>query len=271
MADPAARILANYEGYDEDKRLSDPYGRLEERHTREVIARYLGPAPQVVCDVGGGTGPYAFWLAGLGHRVHLSDLVPRHIETALCRDTLGVLASAEVCDARATAYPAGLADLVVLNGPLYHLVEPGDRAAVLSEMRRILKPGGLLLAVFIGRFSGLSYALASGHIFDDDYFRLVRGELADGVRRNQDGRVRTFLEAKFHTPDEALAECRAAGWTVEQTVGLVGPSWMVPDLGAALDDPGRRERLMETSRLMEAHLDHAPKFALVCRPGLSRR
>ena len=117
-------ILEHYAEFDEDARLSGAFGEFECARTRELIARHLPAAPAEIIDVGGGTGAHAFWLAGRGHRVHLVDLVPRHIEVAAARQTVDApLASATVGDARRLAFPDGSADLIVLAGPLYHLIE----------------------------------------------------------------------------------------------------------------------------------------------------
>ena len=72
-------IIAHYNQYDEAERLKNDIGPLELVRTQELLARYLPPAPAVVLDVGGATGIYSRWLAGLGYQVHLVDIVPRHI------------------------------------------------------------------------------------------------------------------------------------------------------------------------------------------------
>ena len=44
-------------------------------------------------------------------------------------------------------------DLVLVMGPLYHLVEPSDRDRAIREALRVLAPGGLLFASFITRYA----------------------------------------------------------------------------------------------------------------------
>jgi SAM-dependent methyltransferase len=56
---------------------------LELVRTRELLERFLPPAPARVLDVGGGAGAYAAWLAARGYSVHLIDPVPLHVEQAL--------------------------------------------------------------------------------------------------------------------------------------------------------------------------------------------
>jgi hypothetical protein len=75
-------IIDYYSQVPEESRLAAGSSRLEFERTKELIARLLPSGPVQIADVGGGSGPYAFWLAGLGHSVHLVDATPRLIEEA---------------------------------------------------------------------------------------------------------------------------------------------------------------------------------------------
>lgn len=163
-------ILDHYAEFDEDTRLSGAFGEFECARTRELITRYVPATPAEIIDVGGGTGAYAFWLAGLGHRVHLVDLVPRHIEIAAAQQTMHVprLTSMTVGDARHLAFSDGSADLVVLAGPLYHLIEREERIRALQESHRVLRQGGVLLSVALNRYAGVIYGLTQGLVFEPD-------------------------------------------------------------------------------------------------------
>src|SRR4051812_15145877 len=91
-------ISTFYDARSEGERLERGIGRLEAVRTIELLARFLPPAPAVVCDVGGATGFYARWLTERGYSVHLIDIVPAHVETA--RRQRPALASVAVGDAR---------------------------------------------------------------------------------------------------------------------------------------------------------------------------
>ncbi|MVM34015.1 transposase [Spirosoma sp. HMF4905] len=154
-------------------RLKSPYGILEEEHTRRLISTYLQAAPMDIYDIGGGTGPYSAWLAEAGHHVYFSDIVPHHVELFKSRygsSKPGISIGVE--DARQLSYEDNVADLILLNGPLYHLIDRQDRLRVLTEAKRILKDTGLLLGFSISRFAGLIYALSSGEVFNNDYFEM---------------------------------------------------------------------------------------------------
>lgn len=73
-------IIENYNYFDEDNRLKSAYGILEEEHTRKLIAKHISAVPSDIYDIGAGTGRYSSWLAGLGHHIYFSDIVPKHVE-----------------------------------------------------------------------------------------------------------------------------------------------------------------------------------------------
>ncbi|MEJ0034140.1 MAG: class I SAM-dependent methyltransferase [Bacteroidota bacterium] len=258
----AKGIIDNYKSFDEDSRLRSAYGIIEEEHTRKLIAKHLASQPLDVYDVGGGTGHYSLWLASLAHRVYFSDIVPKHVD--IFRNRSQNVASINIEDARALSYANDVADLVILNGPLYHLLERDDRLKALNEAKRILKPNGLLLAFSISRFAGLNYALSSGEIFNDDYFEMVKGEVASGVRDNRPGKNKTFVSAYFHLLEEVESEVKEAGLSVENSFG-VGLMWSPPGIDEILTNPVKRLRLLQAVELIESNPMQGAKMLTVGR------
>jgi SAM-dependent methyltransferase len=261
-------IIDHYNVYDEVERLKHDIGPLELARTRELILRYLPPAPAVVLDVGGATGVYSFWLAGLGYGVHLVDIVPRHIEQA--REAAQApespqLASLCVGDARNLAFDDGFADAIIMHGPLYHLSDRENRLCAIAEARRILRPGGLLLAFAITRYAGLIYGLSKGHVFDPAYHAMIRNEVQTGQRENPPSWAFTFPNAYFHHPDELKAELQDAGMSHKVTLGILGPAWMIPDLDASWQDPAQREVILDIARLTEHEPVLGPRLMAVAR------
>jgi SAM-dependent methyltransferase len=146
---PEATAAHHASGYEAD-RLQRGAGQLDRERSRELLGRFLPPAPAAVLDLGGGPGGHACWLAAQGYQVHLIDITPLHVELARqasARQPEAPLASAEVGDARTLAWGSGTADAVVLMGPLYHLTDRADRVQALREAHRVLRPGEVLLAV----------------------------------------------------------------------------------------------------------------------------
>lgn len=261
-------IIAHYNRYDESERLKHDIGPFELVRTKALIARYLPPPPATILDVGGANGIYSFWLAGLGYAVHLVDLVPRHIEQArqaAQEEGSPQLASMRVGDARALDLADGFADAVLMHGPLYHLTEREERLRAIAEARRVLRPGGLLLAFAITRYAGLIYGLRRGYVFDPAYHRMIRIEVQTGQRVDPPDWLFTFPNAFFHHPDELGAEIREAGLVHEATLGILGPAWMVPDLDASWQDPAQREVLLDIARLTENEPVLGPRLMAVAR------
>src|SRR5687767_5696858 len=149
-------ILDYYQAGMEAARLGRHGGILERARTMDILERHLPPPPARILDVGGGPGEYSLWLARRKYEVRLIDPVPLHVEQARgAAERAGVVMEAEIGDARRLSEEDGSADVVLLMGPLYHLTERVDRVAALAEARRVVRPGGVVLAVGISRFASL--------------------------------------------------------------------------------------------------------------------
>ncbi|HVQ30597.1 MAG TPA: methyltransferase domain-containing protein [Vicinamibacteria bacterium] len=227
---------------------------LEGARTWDILDRHLPRPPGVVLDVGGAAGAYAFGLAERGYAVHLVDPVPLHIQQALeasAARATGRLAGAALGDARALDRPDASVDVVLMLGPLYHLLETADRLAALVEARRVLKPGGWLFAAAISRFASLLDGLR-GELFDQPLFPpIIEHDLATGRHRNDTGFPQFFTTAFFHHPDELRAEVTEAGFALEGVLAVEGPAGLMPDLRKRWDDPAQRQTLLRFLRMIE--------------------
>jgi hypothetical protein len=63
--------------------------------------------------------------------------------------------------------------MILLLGPLYHLVEEKERVAALSQATRVLKPGCFLAAV-ISRYASLIDGLTRNLIEDDAFENILQ-------------------------------------------------------------------------------------------------
>jgi ubiquinone/menaquinone biosynthesis C-methylase UbiE len=219
-----------------------------------VILRHVPAPPARVLDVGGGSGPYACWLARRGYEVHLIDPVDRHVEQARAASAAQLqrpLASVRTGDARALEEADSSADAILLMGPLYHLQERAERLAVWREAYRVLRPGGVALAAGISRYASLLAGLATGALDDPAFAAIVERDLSDGRHFNPTGNDAYFTTAFFHHPDELVAEARDAGFEVAELVGLEGPGWILSDFEARWSDASRRDALLRAARAVE--------------------
>ncbi len=246
-------IARYYAEGSEEHRLTVGAFQLEAARTRELLQRFLPRPPARVLDVGGATGPYAFWLAEKGYHVDLVDLSPRLVEAARARNASAAvpLASAEVGDARALETADSSVDAVLCLGPLYHLTDEADRQRALGEARRVLVPKGVLAAAAISRYAssldGLSRDLLADHVFRD----IVRRDLAEGQHRNPTDRFDYFTTAFFHRPEDLAREVTAAGFREAVVYGIEGPGWILRDFDARWADARKRQDLVDVARALE--------------------
>ena len=249
----ASEVQSYYARGGETRRLFNGHGQIELARTQEIILRHLPPPPGSILDVGGGPGIYACWLASRGYRVHLIDAMPLHVEQARqasARQPETPVASLRVGDARRLEEADRTVDAVLLLGPLYHLTERTDRIRALREARRVLRPGGLLFAVGIGRFASLLSGMVDNFLGDPDAQAIVERDLRDGQHRNPTDKD-YFTTAFFHRPEELTGEVVDAGFDLVDLLGVEGPAWLLPDLERRWADEAERERLIETARAVE--------------------
>jgi ubiquinone/menaquinone biosynthesis C-methylase UbiE len=238
----------------ERERLSSNEGELERLRTQSILCRFLPPAPAVVLDIGGGTGIYAFPLAQMGYQVHLIDPVELHLEQARSHShksgaRLASIGSGNACK---LDFDSGVADAVLLLGPLYHLVEHADRLAALREAYRVLKPGGVVFAAAISRFASLSDGLCRGYFKDPAFRDIVAADLATGRHRNPTNNPAYFTTAYFHRPEDLAREVGEAGLEDVRVLGIEGPAWSAAHFRDTWAVAEEREKLMQFLSLIEA-------------------
>jgi len=230
-----------HDRYAEDARLRrSPHGRLEFLRTRELLRRHLSGPDLRILDVGGATGIHAAWLAADGHRVHVVDPIPAHVEASAALE--GV--TAELGDARRLTQADGSADVVLLFGPLYHLTAAADRARAIAEGVRVLRPGGLLAAAGISRYLSLIEDGTGGRLTAAAESP-IRTVIESG---DYDGHV-GFVESHFHTADELTAELSDLDDVV--VYGVEGPAWPALDVAGLTDFDRLADSALRCARLVE--------------------
>lgn len=158
------RIIDYYSHFDEWGRLDVPEGRLESELLLALIERCI-PRGATMLDLGGGPGRYTAILSRKGYHMHLADLSPVLIETA--RHKLAEYGDPDFIQSISIANATDLGtyadesfDAVLLFGPLYHLTTEREILLCISEVRRVLRPDGVLMAVYIPHISGVKSVLA---------------------------------------------------------------------------------------------------------------
>ena len=252
-ADPApAWALAHYRQGSEDSRLGSGPGLLEQERTRELLGRFLPEPPARVADIGSGPGAYSVWLAERGYAVVARDLVPLHVEQlGTAAAERGLVVDVGVGDARRLDLPDRAFHAVLLFGPLYHLQDRDGRVQALREARRIVVPGGVVLAVAISRWA----------VIMDGVLRLRLGEgdprfaaVIDKVV--QTGRLDPLEDSGFsgylHRPAELQAEAAEAGLRETALLSIEGPGAYLVDVAERWGSPAARDLVLDVARRLEA-------------------
>ena len=148
MSDPIVSF------FDRRARRYDLQLPLERRALRAAATLAEPLACTRIVDLATGTGALAAAVLerpGPVASITAVDASPRMLERAGAR--LGPSATLVLADVRSVPLPDGSADVVTI-GYLLHLLDPGARAGVLAEARRLLRPGGSLVAVVHGSPTG---------------------------------------------------------------------------------------------------------------------
>jgi len=205
---------------EEWERLGRAYPRLELTSTMHLIDAFF-PSEGRIADIGGGPGRYSIELLRKGYRTTLIDLSDEAAAFARAKLQALDLAPEQVLAADARSLPmleSESFDGALELGPMYHIVEPSERAKALAELHRLLKPGAPAIVGFINPWGVLRGGLTE---FPNDYSdgSLVRQLLGTYLKV---GEQAAFTESAFLTPPQALQELRAAGFAVETRAGVEG-------------------------------------------------
>ncbi|MFD5541412.1 class I SAM-dependent methyltransferase [Streptomyces sp. NPDC127079] len=211
------------------------------RRQGDALDALIGQDRAAVLDCSCGIGTQTIGLALRGHRVTGTDLSPRAAARAAreaARHSLSLCTAA--ADMRRLPFPDGQFDAVVCaDNSLPHLLTEQDVHAALAEMRRVLRPDGLLLV------STRPY---------DDLLRDRPASTPPQVHQAADGGERTVTFQLWHWHNDgehydlehfqllpaggewrvqvrrttywALGQDRLAGLAAE--AGFVDPGWRMP-------------------------------------------
>ncbi len=222
--------------------------QLERDRTLMILKKFLPATPAFILDIGGGAGAYAFPLTEMGYTVHLIDPVPLHIEQAKSYETSSKiqLASYTVGDARHIEREDHCADVVLLFGPLYHLVDEEDRLMSLREAHRLLKPNGILFAVGISRFASFMDSVYK-EAFDLKK-QIIKRELKTGIHHKMsDG----FDFGYLHTPSELKKEIEECNFQDVSLLAIEGPIWHKKIMANLYQDQTNWQELLNTIESLE--------------------
>lgn len=245
------RIKGYYQYFNEDGRLSgDSSGRLEYEMAMAKLRKYL-PESGCILDLGGATGAYAFPLAEAGYQVWLADLSERLIGLAgekKERNNAKNLISCDVVNALdLSVYQDAHFDAVLLFGPLYHLLEAGERSRCISEVNRVLKPSGRVFASFIPYLSG-SIAIVDRFFFAPDQVgpENLREVFATG--RFNNNASYGFQEGYYPTSDEIVDLFKYNGFSMLSLSSIRGFLYEKEERFYQIQDNAMRDEILKLAQ-----------------------
>jgi len=198
-----------------DKWYDEPAGKTYDRLERRAIRRFLpqsGKDGRLV-DVGCGTGHWMELFAGMGFHVVGVDVSNEMIRRAASRR----MGDASLVRGDAMRLPLKSSSFEVACA-ITLLEFVADPAAVVREMRRIVRPGGLIVVGVLNRFSLLSF-------------------------RRRLKRSLVFENARFISPRQVRALLSPHGRVTVRSVAFVLPWRRLLWLSYATDVLGRALRL----------------------------
>ncbi|MBO3735896.1 class I SAM-dependent methyltransferase [Glycomyces niveus] len=133
---------------------ADLYDSVRPTYPAEALRWQTGDEPKDIVDLGAGTGLLTRGLIALGHRVTAVEPDPRML-AKLTAASPGVHAAHEG-PAEALPLPDASADIVTA-GQAFHWF---DRKRALPEIRRVLRPGGLLAPIWNVRDNATGWVAA---------------------------------------------------------------------------------------------------------------
>jgi len=174
------RVSALYQLFDEGTRLNQSKAaRVEFLTTVQIIERYLKKGNKII-DIGAGAGEYSLHFAQEGYEVTAVELAEANINAfrnKLCPALNISLYQGNACDL--SEFDDSAYDIVLVFGPLYHLLKPEDRSKCICEAMRICKSGGTIFFSFISNDMviltesfGYTPDFFIGNTYDHDSFKV---------------------------------------------------------------------------------------------------
>jgi SAM-dependent methyltransferase len=208
-----------YDQQDEAARLEaeDP---IEYAITLRYMQRYI-PDNVTVADVGVGGGQYSERLARRGCHLHLADVSGRLLDAAIAHLHAVGMGSQIESQRRASAtdlshVPTASCDVVLLLGPLYHLLTTAERRRAVQEAARLLHRDGLIFAAGINLLTYLRNILAD----DPEEFGRRRDFFLGQLFANGNIPLQPGQPAEMHLT--TVAELRADLSTAFEEITLIG-------------------------------------------------
>lgn len=165
-------LIKYYNKFNEDKRLTRRHGIIEYRTAMEYINKYLSTMtnPKII-DIGAGTGAYSIPLSEK-YDVTAIELVKHNLMTLKNKSNKVKAYLGTATDL--SKFDDNTFDVVLLFGPMYHLISDNDKLKALSEAKRILKDNGLIfISYYMNEYAIITHGFIENTIKEDIQNNLI--------------------------------------------------------------------------------------------------
>ena len=161
------RVKKTYEIFNEDTRLNRSNASRVEFYTNvKYIEKYLKEGDRIL-DIGAGAGEYSLYFAKKGYDVsalELSDANIKAFKRKLLPEYKIELIQGNALDL--SMYKNCAFDIVLLFGPLYHLLNDKDKIRCIEEAKRVCKDKGKIFFAYISN----DFVFLTEFSYRSDYF-----------------------------------------------------------------------------------------------------
>lgn len=158
-------LINYYNKFKEDKRLDTKHGQVEFLTAIKYIKKYLKKGDKIL-DVGAGTGKYSIYFYNQGYDVTSVELVKQNINTFKLNLNNNDIPIYQGNAINLSMFKDYTFDIVLLFGPMYHLISFEEKVRALNEAKRVVKKDGLIFISYCMN----EYAIIT-HGFKENYIK----------------------------------------------------------------------------------------------------
>ena len=159
-------LIKYYNKFNEDKRLTRRHGIVEFTTAMKYIVKYLKKMdnPKIL-DVGAGTGRYSIELDKQGYDVTAVELVKHNLMHL--KKNYPDIKSYQGNAINLKKFKDESFDMVLLFGPMYHLITKNEKIKALMEAKRVVKTGGIIMiSYYMNEYAVIKHGFVEGNILD---------------------------------------------------------------------------------------------------------
>ena len=166
-------LIEYYNKHNEDKRLKTKHANIEFITAMKYIHEYIKEGYSIL-DVGAGTGAYSIPLRDEGYDVTAVELVKQNLKY-MEKANINFYQGSAV---NLSKFKDNSFDIVLLFGPMYHLLSMDEKIKALEEAKRVSKKY-IFISYCMNEFALIYHGFMEGYIKEDiknidDNFKILK-------------------------------------------------------------------------------------------------